>query len=341
MRRPFIPFLGVCVWLVLSLLSGVARGGALPPSVEAGVEASASKHQSAFTTGVIPTSLTSPIVPRLQAASPPVISCLGDSITNGYPYAGTENTYPAQLLTALQAAYGPVSYEVVNHGVNGYRADQVLADLQNLNWMAEDSPDFVLLMVGGNDLAQEANPFNVLDVIDQTVTEVQAIVDLVVAHTNPDGSAPRIIVSAFTPILDTSGSLALSLYNDSLESDLTGADVWFTENWDDFYDPATGQARPVLMSDVVHPNADGYSVMAENWLGVLQCLIADVDVDGDVDIDDISEVANRWRISCSSTMLGRASESADYDSLYDIDNDCHIDVVDIMWVAGQFGEDCE
>ncbi|MBM4467394.1 MAG: hypothetical protein FJ014_17870, partial [Chloroflexi bacterium] len=196
-----------------------------------------------------------------------VVSCLGDSITEGIPYSGTENTYPARLQVMLDAAYGSGSFEVINHGVGGYRADQVLADLQNLNWMAQDNPDFVLLLVGGNDLAQ-------LQSIESTVAEVQAIVDVVTAHINPDDSHPQIIVSAIPPnLISELATWWVSVYNDSLESNLTGMDLWFTSNWDDFYDPATGQADASLMADLVHPNVEGYVVMAENWFEVLDSLL--------------------------------------------------------------------
>ena len=79
-----------------------------------------------------------------------VVSCLGDSITEGIPYSGTENTYPARLQVMLDAAYGSGSFEVINHGVGGWRADQVRDHVQG--WMEEDNPDYVLLLVGGNDL---------------------------------------------------------------------------------------------------------------------------------------------------------------------------------------------
>jgi len=194
-----------------------------------------------------------------------VVSCLGDSITNGYPYAGTENTYPARLLAMLEAAYGSGSFEVINHGVDGYRADQVLAHTQN--WMVQDNADFVLLMVGGNDLAQ-------LQSIENTVAEVQAIVDMVTAHTNPDDSHPQIIVSAIPPnLISALASWWVSVYNSSLENDITGVELWITSNWDDFYDPATGQAKASLMYDTVHPNVEGYMVIAENWFEALNSLL--------------------------------------------------------------------
>ena len=94
-----------------------------------------------------------------------IISCLGDSVTAGYPLTGTQETYPAQLKTMLKDQYGEVTAEVINHGVGGYRADQVLADMEEYSWMGED-PDFVLLMVGGNDLAQEGDVDNLSEVIE-------------------------------------------------------------------------------------------------------------------------------------------------------------------------------
>ena len=109
--------------------------------------------------------------------------------------------------------------------------------------------------------------------INQTVAEVQEIVNIVKAHTNPDGSNPQIIVSAMIPTQDVWESLALSWYNNSLANNLTGVDLWTTSNWADFYDSGTGKAKASLMADNVHPNVSGYMVMAENWSEGLNTLI--------------------------------------------------------------------
>jgi len=206
--------------------------------------------------------------------------------------------------------------------------------------MTQDNPDYVLLLVGGNDLAQ-------LQSIESTVAEVQAIVDMVTAHTNPNGSHPQIIVSAILPnLISEPATWWVSVYNDSLESDLTGVDLWFTDNWDDFYDPSTGQAKASLMSNPVHPNVEGYIIVAENWFEVLDPLLptptvtptsscdlpGDLDCDCDVDIADIMLVASRWHISVGDD---------DYNPAYDLNDDHVIDIVDIMLVAVHWGETCE
>jgi len=225
------------------------------------------------------------------------ILTLGDSVTHGYPYIGTSNTYPAKLQTMIDDNFG-TGHTAINRGVSGYRADQVLSDLQTENWLETDNPEYVLLMVGGNDLAQEIDPLDpttIPTVIDNTVSEVQDIIDLIKSHTNPGGSAPQVIVSAFIPnnISGVGGTLVAAAYNIDLENDLTGYDVWFETNWDDFYDEGTMQADTSLMADNSHPNVQGYEIMAANWYQELSSLLPDVtsedDENGGDDNDDADD----------------------------------------------------
>lgn len=278
MKGLFITFLGVSVWLISSLVAGTAVDAAMLPPLEAPDAVSVGVQPSGLVNKGVLTSVTGASAARQMLSisediTTSVVSCLGNSITSGYPYSGTENTYPAQLQEMLDVAYGPESFQVINHGVDGYRADQVLADLQNLDWLAQD-PDFALLLIGTNDLKDEAgwDPAQLPAVISQTVTEVQDIVNVVTAHTNADGAHPQIIVSAIIPTQDISETQAVSSYNSSLESNLTGMDLWITSNWDDFYDPATQTARASLMYDNFHPNEAGYLVMAEDWFEAINSL---------------------------------------------------------------------
>ncbi len=223
------------------------------------------------------------------------ILTLGDSVTYGYPYGGTSNTYPAKLQAMIDDNFGS-GHNVINRGVSGYRADQVLADLQTQNWLEIDNPEVVLLMVGGNDLAQEIDPLDwstIPTVIDNTVSEVQNIIDLIKNYTNPDGSTPKVIVSAFIPnnLSDIGGTFVVNLYNADLENNLTGYDIYFKTNWDDFYDTETAQADTSLMADKAHPNIQGYEIMASNWYQVLSPLLPEVSSNNN-DEDDPDEDNN-------------------------------------------------
>ncbi len=147
-KRLFITLLSTCAYLVFCYFAaGTVPDVTLPPSLEAAEAAPVDTPQSGVMNRNISPPVAAPMISHSEDITTSVVSCLGDSITNGYPYSGTEHTYPAQLQARLNEGYGPGSYDVINHGVDGYRADQVLADLQDHDWMAED-PDFVLLMVG-------------------------------------------------------------------------------------------------------------------------------------------------------------------------------------------------
>jgi hypothetical protein len=62
-------------------------------------------------------------------------------------------------------------------------------------------------------------------------------------------------------------------------------------------------------------------------------LFGDFNCDCIVDLEDIMQVANRWRCRCEKDEC--------YDPCYDIDRDCDIDIVDIMLVVVHWRDSCE
>ena len=208
------------------------------------------------------------------------VACLGDSLTHGYPYADTPSTYPHQLGAMLDSDYGPGAFSITNQGQDGYRADQLLSSLQNQDLLGENA-DVALLLIGGNDLAQETLPdgSNLEQVLEDTVSEVQSIIDLLREHRNADGTRPTILLSTYTPSQDFWQCLSLAAYNEELRSALQGVDLLLTENWDDLFDTQTGRARAELMADALHPNGEGYLAMAENWLAAIKTVMPTVRVE--------------------------------------------------------------
>jgi parallel beta-helix repeat protein len=73
-------------------------------------------------------------------------------------------------------------------------------------------------------------------------------------------------------------------------------------------------------------------ILSESKEVTISLRIYDLDGDGDVDVDDIMEIASRWRT--------REGEEG-YDPKYDFDGDGDIDIIDIMKVAAHWGESYE
>ncbi|MGA9348912.1 MAG: S8 family serine peptidase [Anaerolineae bacterium] len=60
-----------------------------------------------------------------------------------------------------------------------------------------------------------------------------------------------------------------------------------------------------------------------------------------VGIEDVMQVASRWRTSCNNPDPDNNPDTPSYDPIYDIDDDCDIDIVDIMLVVKHWGETCD
>lgn len=64
----------------------------------------------------------------------------------------------------------------------------------------------------------------------------------------------------------------------------------------------------------------------------------DFNWDSVVDVEDVTQVASRWRTSCSNPDPDNNPHTPNYDPFYDIDSDWDIDIVDIMLVVVHWGE---
>lgn len=246
--------------------------------------------------------------PAAEQPSPVVVTCLGDSVAHSFPYGVGDpqedeaKTYAGRLQRLLDdlGFYG--DFTVVNNGSNGETAVK-LEDKLNLDGatydsaLLDDDPDFVLLMIGGNDLGGvdlDGFPVSFLTTVETASTKVEASLGHIHGHINPDGGSPAVVLSAFIPnnipdvqifhneewmtwnpnsgIQTYNGTSVYSLaVKDLHEVALGDGDIYFYDNFTTIYDAATGKvhADPVLMSDDVHPNAAGYAIIADNWLEAL------------------------------------------------------------------------
>src|SRR5579883_1944166 len=105
------------------------------------------------------TSLGAPLprtAARLAAGGPLTIVAFGSSSTEGYGATRPEFSYPSRLAAVLQARFPAVPIRVVNRGVSGEVASQMLARLDR-DVLAE-KPDLVIWQLGTNAVLHERDP---------------------------------------------------------------------------------------------------------------------------------------------------------------------------------------
>lgn len=86
------------------------------------------------------------------AAAQQKLMVYGDSLVAGYGLNAGEG-FPEQLQQALDD--GGYDVQVVNAGVSG---DTTAGGLARLDWTLSDSPDAMIIVLGGNDLLRGLNP---------------------------------------------------------------------------------------------------------------------------------------------------------------------------------------
>jgi lysophospholipase L1-like esterase len=198
---------------------------------------------------------------------PVKIMALGDSITHGTSIA--PGGYRVDLEDHLVAAKydfnfvgtlqnGPSSLESRRHeGHSGYRIDQISTSIES--WVTTNKPDFVLLMIGTNDVLQnyqlETAPERLSGLIDQ------------IAAVRPSA---QLLVSSITPLSNPVLDEKVRTYNSFIPGIVEnkigqGKNVSFV----DLYPAITTADLP----DGIHPNATGHSRMAAAWLDALAGLL--------------------------------------------------------------------
>lgn len=168
------------------------------------------------------------IVNNPPLAAGPVVA-FGDSLTTGFGSGGPGRDYPAVLS-------GLIGREVINLGVNGDTVSRAYGRIEKLEAL---SPSVVLLLLGGNDLLRRANLDESFALLGEMIRRIQSGGALVVLL-GIDGlplAAP--LGKRYLETARTTGAL---LVPDILK-DILG--------------------KGSLMADGIHPNGEGYRIMAE------------------------------------------------------------------------------
>ncbi len=165
-----------------------------------------------------------------------VILAFGDSLTHGNGAKEDEN-YPA-LLQALS------NHKVINAGISGEESGAGLKRLSGV--LKKYKPELLILCHGGNDLLRKKS-------VSKMESNIRQMIQLA-----KDKSIPVILLGVPKPGLFLS---SFEVYKKIADT----TDVIFLEN----LIPEV-LADKTLKSDTVHPNKEGYRVMAETIYSTLQ-----------------------------------------------------------------------
>ena len=254
-------------------------------------------------------------------------SAFGDSITLGIVVLSRDplineftSGYVGPLANMLEDVFGPVS--ISNDGAGGEMTAGGLSRIVGV--IQARRPDSLLLMEGTNDITFLVDPptiaFNLRWMINQAEAAQPGIITFL------GMIIPR----------DEGWENELNRRTDEVNELLIGVAEATGATLVDTHTALDGQES--LFSDHVHPNGDGYKVLAGAWYDVVEpellslTNLGDIDGSGRVDGADL-------------VFLGIAFGSAEGDSSYsaaaDINQDGMVDGFDLAILADHFGLDVE
>jgi lysophospholipase L1-like esterase len=109
---------------------------------------------------------------KLIAGQPVVIIAFGSSSTQGYGSSAPEFTYPNRLATQLKRQYPTANISVINAGVGGEDAPEMMKRLQTS--VIDVHPDLVIWQVGTNAVLRGLDPAETAKIVEDGVARIQA-----------------------------------------------------------------------------------------------------------------------------------------------------------------------
>ncbi|SDT17132.1 SGNH/GDSL hydrolase family protein [Bradyrhizobium canariense] len=189
---------------------------------------------------------------KLAAGQPVVIVAFGSSSTAGYGSSSPEFTYPNRLAAQLHRKYPGADITVLNRGVGGEDAPEMMKRIQTS--VIDAKPDLVIWQVGTNAVLRNLDPAETAKMVEDGVARIQAAgADLVLV--DPQYS-PKVYERA------ESASRMVKLLNKVAELRHVGIFPRFEvmREWHD------EQALPIdsfVIADGLHMNDWGYACFAQ------------------------------------------------------------------------------
>lgn len=195
-----------------------------------------------------------PVQPVQSAPAPvddrPVILAFGDSLTAGKDVAVEEN-YPSRLQVELdQRGY---HYRVINAGISGDTTSGGLSRIDR--WLRQASPEIVILELGANDGLRGQSVPKMKENLAEMIRRIEA--------------AGATVVLAGMQMPPNYGQEFTEPFRQAFIDLAAEHQVAFIP----FLLEGVGGDRKLNQSDGVHPTGEGYQVVVQNILAVLEPLL--------------------------------------------------------------------
>jgi lysophospholipase L1-like esterase len=112
------------------------------------------------------------VAAKLASGQPVVIVAFGSSSTAGYGSSSPEFTYPSRLAAQLRRQYPTANITIVNSGVGGEDAPEMMKRLQKS--VIDMHPDMVIWQVGTNAVLRDLDPNETAQEVEEGVARIQA-----------------------------------------------------------------------------------------------------------------------------------------------------------------------
>lgn len=177
------------------------------------------------------------------------IVILGDSITAGFGLDDPAKAYPALLQAKIDQAGLP--FEVVNAGVSG---DTTAGGLRRVDWALSRGADVLVIALGGNDglrgIMPKQTEENLRGIIKRARDKIPGLTIVLAGMQMPANMGPDYVEqfkAVFPRVAAESGAIFLP-----------------------FLLEGVGGVPDLNQADMIHPNAAGAKVVAENVWKVLE-----------------------------------------------------------------------
>ncbi len=112
------------------------------------------------------------VASKLAAGKPVVIVAFGSSSTAGYGATSPEFNYPNRLAAQLQRQYPTADITVLNRGIGGEDAPEMMKRLQTA--VLDVKPDLVIWQVGTNAVLRDLDPAETAKLVEDGIGRIQA-----------------------------------------------------------------------------------------------------------------------------------------------------------------------